>query len=73
MNGIAQRQTSRFATFILPALLLAGCFGTGEGPEPIAGTPAPPPDPIPDFCFDSITFEDVCGQFDFIDPNAGGP
>ncbi|MEL6448617.1 MAG: hypothetical protein AAFQ62_11770 [Pseudomonadota bacterium] len=30
---------------LLFTVALSGCFGTGDGPEPIAGTPAPPPPP----------------------------
>ena len=71
MNGIAQRQTLRIATFILPALLLAGCFGEGSGPTPIAGTPAPPPPDIPDGYCDPINFEPECPAVSFVDFEGG--
>ena len=70
MNGIASRRASRFATFILPALFLAGCFGEGSGPEPIAGTPAPPPPPA-GFC-DPVNFEPECPAVSFIPLPDGG-
>jgi hypothetical protein len=74
MNGIAFRRASRFATLILPTLVLSGCFfGEGSGPVPIPGTPAPPVEPPPEGFCDVINFEDVCGDFDFIDPNSGEP
>ena len=72
MNGIAQRQTSRFATLILPALFLAGCFGTGSGPEPIAGTPAPPPPDLPEGYCDPVNFEPECPPVAFVPAPDGG-
>jgi len=71
MNGIATRRASRFATLILPTLLLTGCFGTGSGPEPIAGTPAPPPPEIPEGFCDPINFEPECPEVLFNDFEGG--
>ncbi|MEL7022700.1 MAG: hypothetical protein AAGL69_03070 [Pseudomonadota bacterium] len=50
----------RALTAVLTTLALAGCFGTGDGPEQIAGTPAPPPPPLPPGFCDAINFEDAC-------------
>ncbi|NNF50675.1 MAG: hypothetical protein HKN65_12530, partial [Woeseiaceae bacterium] len=61
------KRVPRALTSLLPALVLTGCFyGEGSGPTPLAGTPAPPPDPIPEGFCDVINFEDVCGPFDFV-------
>ncbi|MEO0974822.1 MAG: hypothetical protein AAFX85_17175, partial [Pseudomonadota bacterium] len=52
--------------------VLAGCFGTGEGPQSIPGNPAaqePPSDEVVN-C-DNINFEDACGAEMFMD-FAGG-
>ncbi|MEM7610691.1 MAG: hypothetical protein AAF270_03365 [Pseudomonadota bacterium] len=78
--------TSRLSRVLLTAVscfALAGCFGTGDGPEPIAGTPAPPAAPLPPGFCDGISFEDQCpataitnfagGASDVIDnPDASG-
>ena len=71
MFSSAARRTSRIATIILPAILVAGCFGEGEGPTPLAGTPAPPPPEIPEGFCDVINFEDVCGPYTFTDFEGG--
>jgi hypothetical protein len=71
MNGIARRQTTRFATLILPALLLAGCFGEGQGPDRIAGTPAPPKPEVPEGYCDAINFEPECPAVAFSDFEGG--
>jgi hypothetical protein len=55
------------ALLVFP-LLLAGCFGEGEGPQRIPGTPAPPPPP-PGSC-DAINFEESCPPVSFL--NFGG-
>lgn len=72
MFSIANKRVTRALTSVIPALLLAGCFGQGEGPTPIAGTPAPPPPDIPPGFCDPINFEDVCGPFVFTEFE-GGP
>ena len=72
MSSIANQRVTRSLIFVLPALFLAGCFGQGEGPTPIAGTPAPPPPDIPPGFCDPINFEDVCGPFVFTEFE-GGP
>ena len=64
----SMRQPARLG-FLLPLLLMAGCFGTGEGPTPILGTPAPPPPPV---TCDSVNFEDGCGPYVF-NEFEGGP
>ena len=56
VNAVASKSLSRILSFIIPAIVLAGC-GTGDGPTPILGTPAP--DIPPGFC-DPINFEDLC-------------
>ena len=72
MISIASKLFTRALTLVLPALMLAGCFGNGEGPDPIAGTPAPPPPDIPPGFCDPINFEDLCGPFIFTEFE-GGP
>ena len=71
MNATPSKRVSRFLTLFVSATLLAGCFGEGEGPTPIAGTPAPPPPVIPPGFCDIINFEDVCGPFTFTDFEGG--
>ncbi len=68
MQANASMSPSLRPALLLPVMLLAGCFGTGEGPTPILGTPAPPPPPV---TCNSINFEDGCGPFTFAD-FAGG-
>jgi hypothetical protein len=60
---------SRILTCVVPVLFLAGCFGEGDGPKRIPGTPAPPPPPD-GFC-DVINFEVACEPFEFVN-FAGG-
>ena len=72
MISNASKRATRALTLVLPALMLAGCFGNGEGPDPIAGTPAPPPPDIPPGFCDPINFEDLCGPFVF-NEFEGGP
>ncbi len=67
VNAIASKSLSRILTFIIPAIVLAGC-DTGNGPTPIAGTPAP--DIPPGFC-DPINFEDLCSPPSIVNFNGG--
>ena len=67
MQPIASMCQSFRTGLLLPLILVAGC-GTGEGPTPIPGTPAPPRPPV---TCDTINFEDGCGPFSFSD-FAGG-
>ncbi|MCC5793290.1 MAG: hypothetical protein JJT85_00965 [Chromatiales bacterium] len=53
------------------SLAIGGCFGQGDGPERIPGTPAPPPPDIPPGFCDVINFEDVCGPVTFINFEGG--
>ncbi len=55
---------------VVPCLVLAGCFGTGDGPESIPGTPAPPVTTPPGFC-DDINFETACPGVSFADFGGG--
>ncbi len=71
MFALDRMRPSRGFMALLPCLLLAGCFGTGEGPERILGTPAPPPPPLPPGFCDDINFEDACDPVLFLD-FAGG-
>ncbi len=71
MFSLASKGASRAIITILPALLLTGCFGTGEGPTPIAGTPAPPPPDIPEGFCDPINFEPECPTVSFTDFEGG--
>ena len=70
MQATITASLSRILSFILPAILLAGCMGEGDGPTRIPGTPAPPPPDIPPGFCDPINFEDVCGPVDIL--NFGG-
>ncbi|MGB5628905.1 MAG: hypothetical protein WBM57_06035 [Woeseiaceae bacterium] len=67
MHAPASKRLLRTLSFILPAIVLAGC-DTGNGPTPIAGTPAPviPPG----FC-DPINFEDLCSPPSIVNFNGG--
>ena len=67
VNAVASKSLSRILTLIIPAIVLAGC-DTGNGPTPIAGTPAPviPPG----FC-DPINFEDLCSPPSIVNFNGG--
>ncbi|MFU8820942.1 MAG: hypothetical protein ACNA8G_05230, partial [Gammaproteobacteria bacterium] len=71
MQAMIPASLSRILTCVIPVLFLAGCFGEGDGPKRIPGTPAPPPPEIPEGFCDVINFEDVCGPFTFSD-FAGG-
>ena len=72
MFSISAKRVSRFLTFFLSAMVLTGCFGEGDGPTPIAGTPAPPPPVIPPgFCDPIFNFEDVCGAVSFTNFEGG--
>ena len=71
---IETRSTMRL--HFMPAVLIAafaltGCFGPGDGPERIPGTPAPPPPDIPPGFCDVINFEEGCGPFTFADFGGG--
>jgi hypothetical protein len=70
MQATVLASFSRLATLLGATFLLAGCFGEGDGPTRIPGTPAPPPPDIPAGFCDPINFEDVCGPVNFI--NFGG-
>jgi hypothetical protein len=63
MQATALASFSRLVTFLVATFLLAGCFGEGDGPTRIPGTPAPPPPPD-GFC-DVINFETACEPFEF--------
>ncbi len=66
MLSIAAKRVSRISTLLASAIVLAGCFGEGDGPTRIAGTPAPPAPPIPPgFCDPIFNFEDACGGVSF--------
>jgi hypothetical protein len=58
----------RFLVLLVAPLVLAGCFGEGDGPVRIPGTPAPPPPP-PGSC-DAVNFEELCPPVSFL--NFGG-
>ena len=60
MKAFLSVRLARVMRFVLPAILLTGCFGEGDGPDRILGTPAPPPPPLPPGFCDPINFEDVC-------------
>ena len=60
MKAFLSVRLARIMRLVLPAILLTGCFGEGDGPERILGTPAPPPPPLPPGFCDPINFEDVC-------------
>ena len=60
MKAFLSVRLARALRLVLPAILLTGCFGEGDGPERILGTPAPPPPPLPPGFCDPINFEDVC-------------
>ncbi|MFK8054312.1 MAG: hypothetical protein AB8F65_15190 [Woeseiaceae bacterium] len=60
MHALKSLRFSKALFSTISCLILAGCFGTGDGPEPIAGTPAPPPPPLPPGFCDNINFEDAC-------------
>ncbi len=74
MKAPAYTRFSR-GVFLLPFAyaLLAGCFGTGEGQQPIPGTPRveDPGGGEEINCENNINFEDVCGAEMFMD-FAGG-
>jgi len=63
MQAMIPASISRILMCVVPVLFLAGCFGEGDGPTRIAGTPAPPPPPE-GFC-DVINFETACEPFEF--------
>ncbi|MEO1596531.1 MAG: carbohydrate binding domain-containing protein [Pseudomonadota bacterium] len=74
------RSVRALGAFVFSAAL-AGCFGTGDGPESIAGTPAPPPPPS--LCDPAtaqgdgapfpIFFENLAAGYDFgMDAGFGG-
>ncbi|MEO0347016.1 MAG: hypothetical protein AAF229_12230, partial [Pseudomonadota bacterium] len=74
------RPVRALGAFVFSAAL-AGCFGTGDGPEPIAGTPAPPPPPS--LCDPAtaqgdgapfpVFFENLAASYDFgMDAGFGG-
>ncbi|MEM6818073.1 MAG: hypothetical protein AAF578_04745, partial [Pseudomonadota bacterium] len=60
MFASRSRRLAKAFSGLLFTLALSGCFGTGDGPEQIAGTPAPPPPPLPPGFCDNINFEDPC-------------
>ncbi|MEL6869181.1 MAG: carbohydrate binding domain-containing protein [Pseudomonadota bacterium] len=81
MHDFSTPRVVRFATSIAAGLTLAGCFGTGDGPESIAGTPAPPPPPslcdagsaAADGTPFPIFFESLAASYDFgMDAGFGG-
>ncbi|MEJ2516301.1 MAG: hypothetical protein P8102_13940, partial [Gammaproteobacteria bacterium] len=67
MHALATLRPFRTMAAISAALVLAAC-GQGNGPDSIAGTPAPPPSS--DAC-DSINFESECPQPDIVNFNGG--
>ncbi|MEO0575990.1 MAG: hypothetical protein AAF004_11040 [Pseudomonadota bacterium] len=60
MHDFFIARIQRASISFVSCLALAGCFGNGDGPEPIAGTPAPPPPELPAGFCDPINFEDAC-------------
>ncbi|MEN7341351.1 MAG: carbohydrate binding domain-containing protein [Pseudomonadota bacterium] len=81
MHAIKALRSSKALFVSVFSFALAGCFGTGDGPEPIAGTPAPPPPPS--LCDPSavaadgnpfpIFFENLATSYDFgMDAGFGG-
>ena len=59
MHALASKRLLRTLTLFVAALAIAGC-GKGDGPQPIAGTPATPLPPIPPGFCDTINFETLC-------------
>ncbi len=71
MQAKAFTREFRALTLLTSALFLAGCFGEGDGPEPIANSPADPlPDLPADFC-DPTNFEIFCEAPEIINFNGG--
>ena len=66
MFSISNRHAARLLTTILPLIVLAGCFGKGQGPDRIQGNPPPPPD-----CSAKFNFEDGCGPYSFVNFESG--
>ena len=71
MHPKSSLRRSRILAFILPAIALVGCFGEGDGPERIAGTPATPLPPIPPGFCDPINFEILCPAPTIVNFNGG--
>ncbi|MEM9688503.1 MAG: hypothetical protein AAF917_03405, partial [Pseudomonadota bacterium] len=56
----APKRLYRTSTLLAAALVVAGCFDNGDGPESIQNEPVAPLPPLPvGFC-DTINFELVC-------------
>lgn len=82
MQATSFPRVARTFSGLVFCLALAGCFGTGDGPEPIPGTPAPPPDPStacdplavePDGSPFPLFFERDGASYDFgVDAGFGG-
>jgi hypothetical protein len=70
MRAESTLRLSLQSTFIVLALALSGC-GTGDGPEPIAGSPATPLPPIPPGFCDAINFEILCPPPSILNFNGG--
>ena len=71
MQAKAYRSATRALTLLTSALFLAGCFGEGDGQEPIANSPADPLPELPaDFC-DPVNFEIFCETPEIINFNGG--
>ena len=70
MQSIASKHPSQILSLLLAVLLLAGC-GKGDGPVPIAGTPATPLPMIPPGFCDSINFEILCAPPTIVNFNGG--
>ncbi|MEM6513552.1 MAG: carbohydrate binding domain-containing protein [Pseudomonadota bacterium] len=67
----APKRLYRTSTLLAAALVVAGCFDNGDGPESIQNEPVAPLPPLPvGFC-DTINFELVCELPEIINFNGG--